>query len=67
MKIKPNESFKLLGTDIELDKNKTYEAEVASNIPNHKERGLVFVEGLLLDKYEYAVVGRANGGDKYDN
>lgn len=57
MKIKPNESFKLLGTDIELDKNKTYEAEVAWNIPNHKERGLVFVEGLLLDKYEYDVVG----------
>ena len=56
MKIKPNDNFRLLGTDIELDKNKIYEAEDASNIPDHKERGLVFVNGILLDKSEYEIV-----------
>ena len=56
MKIKPNESFKLLGTGIELDKNKIYESEDASNIPDYKERGLVFVNGILLDKSEYEIV-----------
>ena len=56
MKIKPNDNFRLLGTDIELDKNKIYEAEDASNIPDHKELGLIFVNGLLLSKHEYEIV-----------
>ena len=56
MKIKPKDSFVLLGTDIKLNKNKVYEAEAASNIPDHKELGLVFVEGLLLDKREYEII-----------
>lgn len=66
MKIKPNDNFRLLGTDIELDKNKIYEAEDASNIrhtpasmsrrADYKNLGLIFVNGLLLNKYEYKII-----------
>jgi hypothetical protein len=38
-----------------LDSEKVYEATVATNQPNYKERGLVFIEGYLLTKEEYEV------------
>ena len=56
MKVKPNDSFVLLGTDIKLEKNKVYEAKVASNVQDYKELGWVFIDGLLLSKHEYEIV-----------
>ena len=57
MKVKPKENYRLLGTSIELDKNEIYHATIASNIPDCKERGLIFVDGVLLEKGEYEIVG----------
>ena len=59
MKIKPNRSFHLLGTDIEVDKNKVYEVEFATNIPHWEITGAVFVNGLLLSKEDYEVVEKS--------
>jgi len=56
MKIKPKESYEQLGTGIKLDKNKVYKATIARNQPSYKEKGLIFVQGILLNKYEYTVV-----------
>ncbi len=53
MKVKPNENYKLLGTNITLDKNREYVAFWATNQPAWKERGLIFVEDILLEKGEY--------------
>ena len=58
MKVKPKESFKLLGTNISLDKNKIYEAIEASNQPNWKEKGLIFADEVLLEKGEYEIVNK---------
>ena len=60
MRIKPNESYKLLGTTLELDKEKVYGAVKATNQPNYEEEGLIFVRlwrgEILLNKNEYQVV-----------
>lgn len=58
MKIKPTLNYQLLGTDIRLDCNKVYNAILATNQPNYKERGLIFVQldnnqSMLLNKTEY--------------
>lgn len=56
MKIQPLSNFQLLGTSLTLTMGKTYNATRATNIPNHKEKGLVFCNGILLDSTEYVVV-----------
>ena len=56
MKVKPNENYELLGTSIKLDKNKVYAAVPATNQPNYKAMGMVFVGDILLVKGEYKVV-----------
>lgn len=56
MRVKPNENYELLGTSIKLDKNKVYEAVPATNQPNHKAMGMVFVGDFLLNKTEYRVI-----------
>lgn len=56
MRVKPNKNYKLLGTSIELDKEKVYDAVKATNQPNYEEEGLVFVSEILLNKNEYVVV-----------
>ena len=55
MKVKPKENYKLLGTSIVLNKNKTYNAVIATNQPNYKKKGLIFVDGVLLNANEYIV------------
>jgi hypothetical protein len=57
MKIQPNENYELLGTSIKLNKAKTYKATPATNQPDYKRQGLVFVRGILLNKNEYTVKG----------
>lgn len=56
MKIKPKDDYSLITSEISLDKNKVYEAFPATNIPNWKERGLVFCEEILLCREEYEIV-----------
>ena len=56
MKIKPLDNYQLLGTGITLKMDKIYNAQKASNVPDYLEKGLVFCNGILLDKTEYVVV-----------
>ena len=62
MKIIPNENYSVLGYG-RLNKNKIYEACIATNQPDYKEKGLIFVEAnddlrieLLLNSDEYGVI-----------
>jgi len=63
MKAKPLHNYKLLGTDIVLDHSKSYDFSHATNQPNWKERGLIFIHerkddpvGVLLEAGEYVIV-----------
>jgi hypothetical protein len=64
MKVKPKENYSLLGTAVVLDNTKVYTASHASNIPDWKEKGLIFVHesededcaAILLESGEYEVV-----------
>ena len=63
MKARPLENYRLLGTDIVLDNTKVYEASHATNIPDWKERQLIFIHernydpvGFLLESGEYEIV-----------
>ena len=53
MKIKPNKNYHSLGTNIMLNKNLTYNGIIATNQPNYKKEGLIFVNEILLNKKEY--------------
>ena len=55
MRVKPNLSYKMLGTDIVLDKNKVYEASHATNQPDWEKRGAIFCGEVLLEKGEYEI------------
>lgn len=57
--VRPDKSYKLLGTDLELDPNKTYNAIHAMNIPDWEKRGLIFIgpsPGFLLERNEYTII-----------
>ena len=56
MKVRPKESYHLLGTDIRLDKNKTYPATWATNLPDWQRDGKIFVNEILLSRGEYKFV-----------
>tara|TARA_R100000781_G_C4035318_1_gene112038 strand:+ start:338 stop:511 length:174 start_codon:yes stop_codon:yes gene_type:complete len=56
MKVKPKRNYKLLGTSIVLNKDKIYNAVIATNQPNYKEKGLIFVNEVLLNKKEYIII-----------
>jgi hypothetical protein len=60
MKIKPKENYKLFGTYpvITLDKTKVYNAVIATNQPNYKQKGLVFCGDILLNNKEYIIVSQ---------
>jgi hypothetical protein len=58
-KVRPKLAYKLLGTELQLDPEKIYEAIYAQNIPNWKERGLIFIgpdPGFLLEQNEYTII-----------
>ena len=62
MKAKPLHNYKLLGTDIVLDVRKTYSFSHATNQPDWKEKGLIFIQereddpvGVLLERGEYLI------------
>jgi len=46
----------LLGTSIKLSSSRTYWAEYATNQPDWKEKGKVFINGVLLESGEYEVI-----------
>ena len=55
--IRPNRSYHLASTDIRLNKHNLYQGEIATNQPNYKEKGLIFVMGcILLNKNEYTII-----------
>ena len=53
MKVKPKDNYELYGTNVKLSSRHWYNATAASNVPDPKNRGLVFVKGILLDNTEY--------------
>lgn len=56
MKVKPNDNYRLLGTDTCLDKEKVYEATPAVCLPLCEDLGLIFVEDVLLRRGEYEII-----------
>jgi hypothetical protein len=57
MKVKPKEAYELAGIpSTKLDPERVYDAVEATNQPDYKEQGLVFVGEILLDKTEYTEV-----------
>ena len=56
MKIKPNSDFSLLGTGLKIKKGNIYNALPATNQPEWREKGKIFVEEILLEKGEYEIV-----------
>lgn len=58
-KVRPDKAYKLQGTDLKLDPNKTYTAVHAMNISDWKKRGLIFIgpsPGFLLERNEYTII-----------
>ena len=54
--VRVNDNFAQLGTDVRLMTGKDYPAQHATNQPDWKERGSVFVNGLLLHREDYKIV-----------
>ena len=56
--VRPKLAYRLVNfpTGSELDPNKNYEAIWATNQPNWKEKGLIFVEDILLETGEYDII-----------
>ena len=61
MRIQPKDNFQLLGTNIKLDKTKTYVAKWANNQPDYIERGCIFVftpnGSMMLEGKDFELVG----------
>ena len=45
-------------TNIKLNKSKIYKGIKATNIPNYKKEGLIFVNEILLNKSEYIIISK---------
>ena len=58
MRVIPKENYQLAcyPSDTALDNTREYEATAAYNQPDYERLGLVFVQGILLDKTEYTVI-----------
>ena len=65
MRVRPLNDFKMLSTRISVSKDKVYDAIPATNQPDWKERGLIFIQGaegdtsdigFLLDNTDYEVI-----------
>lgn len=63
MQARPLHNYKLGGTNIVLDHTKTYDASHATNLPDWKEKGLIFIHerkhdpvGVLLQEGEYLII-----------
>ena len=65
MRGRPLNDFKMLGSGIQVSKDKIYDAVHATNQPNWESRGLVFIQnaegdttelGFLLDSTDYEAI-----------
>ena len=56
MLVKPKLNYRLYATHISVSKDQTYKAIIATNQPNYKERGAIFINEILLEKGEYTIV-----------
>ena len=58
MIVQPKGNFKLVNEldNTALNKNKVYNADIAYNQPLYKEKGLIFIDGLLLNKNDYIII-----------
>jgi len=65
MRVRPLNDFKMLGSGIQVSKDKIYDAVHATNQPNWESRGLVFIQnaegdttelGFLLDSTDYEAI-----------
>jgi hypothetical protein len=61
MKVKLLVTAKLLGTEIVVHKGRIYKAVIATNQPDYKEAGKIFIvksngDSILLKKGEYQIV-----------
>ena len=56
MLVKPNKNYSLCSTNISVSKDQTYKAIIATNQPNYKEKGAIFVNKILLERGEYIIV-----------
>jgi hypothetical protein len=57
MKVQPNEDW-FLHTDrsVRVDKTKVYDAVPATDLPDYEAKGLVRVNGLILQSFMYTVI-----------
>tara|TARA_R110000851_G_scaffold188265_2_gene338307 strand:+ start:445 stop:648 length:204 start_codon:yes stop_codon:yes gene_type:complete len=55
MRVQPKLNYKLVGIGFGLNRHLTYDAISATNQPNWKEEGKIFVGEILLKKGEYTV------------
>jgi hypothetical protein len=57
MKVQPNENY-FLTTDktVCVDKTKIYDAIPATDLPDYEKKGLVRVNGLILQNFMYTVI-----------
>jgi len=56
MLVKPNKNYKMLWTNKCVWVDQTYKATIATNQPNYKEKGAIFVNEILLEKGEYTII-----------
>jgi|TARA_R100000084_G_C4647547_1_gene147662 hypothetical protein len=65
MRVRPLNDFKMLGSGIQVSKDKIYDAVHATNQPNWESRGLIFIVnaegdssgiGFLLDSTDYVKI-----------
>ena len=61
MKVKLLSTSKLLGTEIVLHKGRIYKAVIATNQPDYKAAGKIFIvksngDSILLQKGDYKIV-----------
>ena len=57
MRVQPNEDW-FLHTDrsVRVDKDKIYDAVPATDLPDYEAKGLVRVNGLILQNFMYTVI-----------
>ena len=58
MLVRVNNEYTLYGMvgGVSLNRDKIYEADIAYNQPGYEEEGLIFVDGILLDKECYETI-----------
>ena len=57
MRVQPNEDYFLFADrSVRVDKTKVYDAVPATDLPDYEAKGLVRVNGLILQNFMYEVI-----------